>query len=69
MLKPSVEGEWGGEVEVIYQTIENLRAAIKGPVGDWYFTGDFPTPGGISMVNTAYIKWYEGQDGRSYDLA
>jgi len=61
--------EWSGEVEVIFQNIENLRASIKGPCGDWYFTGDYPTPGGYSMVNSAYLRWYEGVGGRSYDLA
>jgi amidophosphoribosyltransferase len=60
--------EWHGEVEVIYQTIENLRASIKGECGDWYFTGDYPTPGGYAMVNQAYIRWFEGIGGRSYDL-
>jgi amidophosphoribosyltransferase len=59
---------WSGEVEVIFQTIENLRACIKGPCGDWYFTGDYPTPGGFATVNLAYVKWFEGADGRSYDL-
>ncbi len=60
--------EWSGEVEVIYQTIENLRASIKGECGDWYFTGDYPTPGGYAMVNQAYLRWFEGIGGRSYDL-
>lgn len=60
--------EWKGELEVIFQTIENLRASIKGDCGDWYFTGDYPTPGGFAMVNNAYIRWYEGVGGRSYDL-
>ena len=60
--------EWSGEVEVIFQTIENLRASIKGPCGDWYFTGNYPTPGGYSMVNLAYLRWFEGVGGRSYDL-
>ena len=60
--------EWHGEVEVIYQTIENLRASIKGECGDWYFTGDYPTPGGYAMVNQAYLRWFEGVGGRSYDL-
>jgi len=60
--------DWHGEVHVIFQTIENLRASIKGDCGDWYFTGNYPTPGGYSMVNLAYIRWYEGVGGRSYDL-
>lgn len=60
--------EWDGEVEVIFQTIENLHASIKGDSGDWYFTGNYPTPGGYAMVNLAYLRWYEGVGGRSYDL-
>ena len=60
--------EWHGEVEVIYQTIGDLRKSIEGPCGDWYFTGDFPTPGGVALVNRAYVNWYEGVGGRSYDL-
>ena len=60
--------DWNGEIEVIFQTIENLKSAIRGPSGDWYFTGDYPTPGGYTMVNQAYIRWFEGVGGRSYDL-
>ncbi len=60
--------DWNGEVEVIYQTIENLHDSIDGDSGDWYFTGNYPTAGGYSMVNLAYIRWYEGVGGRSYDL-
>jgi amidophosphoribosyltransferase len=60
--------DWSGEVDVMFLTVENLRACIKGPCGDWYFTGDYPTPGGFSIVNLAFIKWFEGADGRSYDL-
>ncbi len=55
------------EVDVIFQTIEDLHGAIDGPVGDWYFTGDYPTPGGANLVNLAYIHWFEGRDGRAYD--
>jgi amidophosphoribosyltransferase len=58
--------EWDGEVQVIFQNIENLHASIN---GDWYFTGNYPTAGGYSMVNQAYLRWYEGVGGRSYDLA
>ncbi|MCP5533332.1 MAG: amidophosphoribosyltransferase [Akkermansiaceae bacterium] len=60
--------EWSGKVEVIFQTIENLHSSIEGDCGDWYFTGNYPTAGGFSMVNLAYIRWYEGIGGRSYDL-
>jgi len=62
------ELEWSGEVDVMFLTVENLRACIKGPCGDWYFTGDYPTPGGYAVVNLAYVKWFEGAEGRSYDL-
>ena len=67
MVYPEV-GEWSGEVEIIFQTIENLRESIKGPCGDWYFTGDYPTPGGYATVNTAFVNWHNGVTGRSYDL-
>jgi len=60
--------DWKGEVEVIFQTIENLHASIEGDCGDWYFTGNYPTSGGFAMVNQAYVHWYEGVVGRSYDL-
>ena len=67
MVTPE-ENEWKGEVQVIFQTIENLHECINGPCGDWYFTGDYPTPGGYATVNSAYIRWHEGLGGRSYDL-
>lgn len=60
--------EWDGEVEIIFQSIENLHDSIEGPCGDWYFTGNYPTAGGMSIVNAAYINWFEGKGGRSYDL-
>ncbi len=59
---------WHGDVEIIFQTIENLHASIKGPCGDWYFTGNYPTPGGYATVNSAFISWYQGQTGRGYEL-
>lgn len=55
-------------IQVIYQTLEGLHQSIKGPCGDWYFSGDYPTPGGYTTVNVAFINWYEGRDGRSYSL-
>lgn len=58
--------EWAGEVEVIYQTVENLHAAVPNHSGDWFFTGDFPTPGGFRVVNQAYINYFENSDRRSY---
>jgi len=60
--------EWSGEVQVIFLGIKQLHASIRGGSGDWYFTGDYPTQGGFSMVNLAYIRWFEGIGGRSYDL-
>ncbi len=53
-------------VEVIYQTIENLHKAIPHHRGDWYFTGDYPTPGGNKVVNQAFINYVEGKKGRAY---
>ena len=53
-------------VEVIYQTIENLHQAIPHHKGDWYFTGDYPTPGGNKVVNRAFINYVEGKTGRAY---
>lgn len=48
------------EVEIVYQSIEGLHDAIPGHPGDWYFTGDYPTPGGVRQVLKAYINFYEG---------
>ncbi|MDG1670700.1 MAG: amidophosphoribosyltransferase [Akkermansiaceae bacterium] len=60
--------DWHGEVEVLYQTVDNLHDSIEGPSGDWYFTGDYPTQGGVAVANRAFIHWREGKVGRSYDL-
>ena len=49
------------KVKIVYQTIENLHEAIPDHPGDWYFTGDYPTPGGNRLVNRAYISYYEGK--------
>ncbi len=54
------------EVEIIYQTIENLHEACPKNLGDWYFTGDYPTPGGNRVVNRAFINFYEGKNQRAY---
>jgi amidophosphoribosyltransferase len=54
------------EVEIIYQTIENLHAACPKNLGDWYFTGNYPTPGGNKVVNRAFINFYEGKNQRAY---
>ncbi len=54
------------DVDVIYQTVENLHIACPDNLGDWYFTGNYPTPGGNRVVNEAFINFYEGNDKRSY---
>ena len=54
------------EVEIIYQTVENLHKACPDTPGDWYFTGNYPTPGGNRVVNKAFINYMEGNPGRSY---
>jgi amidophosphoribosyltransferase len=63
MLKPD---DCKAEVEIIYQTIENLHEACPNDTGDWYFTGNYPTPGGNKVVNTSFINYIEGKDGRAY---
>ncbi len=54
------------EVEVIYQTVENLHIACPNDLGDWYFTGDYPTPGGNKVANKSFINYVEGRDRRAY---
>jgi amidophosphoribosyltransferase len=54
------------ELEVVFQTVENLHKAIPNHLGDWYFTGDYPTPGGNMVVNRAYINFMEGRLVRAY---
>ena len=53
-------------IEVIYQTIEDLHASCPTNTGDWYFTGNYPTPGGNRVVNKAFINYMEGVDKRGY---
>ena len=62
------ENGWQGEVEVIFQTIGNLHDSLQESCGDWYFTGNYPTPGGYATVNAAFVNWRDGVSGRSYDL-
>ena len=54
------------EFEVIYQSIEGLHAACPNHKGDWYFTGDYPTPGGMRVVNRSFINFMENSDARAY---
>ena len=54
------------EVSVIYQTVENLNVACPNHLGDWYFTGNFPTPGGNQVVNKAFVNFMKGVEVRAY---
>ncbi len=54
------------EVKIIFQTVEDLHIACPTNLGDWYFTGDYPTPGGNRVVNRAFMNFYEGKDARAY---
>jgi amidophosphoribosyltransferase len=54
------------EVKIIFQTVENLHIACPKNLGDWYFTGDYPTSGGNRVVNKAFMNFYEGKDTRAY---
>ncbi len=54
------------EVEVVFQTVENLHKAIPNHSGDWYFTGDFPTPGGTRVANNSYMNYMNGKLVRAY---
>jgi amidophosphoribosyltransferase len=58
--------EINAEVEVIFQTIENLHSACPDHHGDWYFSGNYPTPGGNKVVNKAFMNYIEGNENRSY---
>jgi len=54
------------DVEIVFQTIENLHAACPNDTGDWYFTGKYPTPGGNKVVNKSFINFIEGKNQRAY---
>jgi amidophosphoribosyltransferase len=54
------------DVQVIYQTIEDLHTACPKNLGDWYFTGNYPTPGGNKVANRAFINYMEGRSERAY---
>jgi amidophosphoribosyltransferase len=54
------------QVEVIYQTVEDLHESCPTNTGDWYFTGNYPTPGGNKVVNKAFLNYIEGKNVRGY---
>jgi len=65
-ISQMVKGESECEVEVVYQTIDGLRKSLPSRYGDWYFSGDYPTSGGMMVVNKSFINYFEGKNLRSY---
>lgn len=63
MIRPA---DLKADFEIIYQTIEGLHAACPNNLGDWYFSGNFPTPGGHKVSNQAYVNYIEGNNKRAY---
>ncbi len=63
IVKPA---DMNAEVQVVFQTVENLHKACPRHLGDWYFTGDYPTPGGMKVVNRSYMNYMEGRLVRAY---
>jgi len=63
MLKTA---EIRADLEIVYQSIENLHKAIPEHTGDWYFTGNYPTPGGNKVVNQSFINFIENKNKRAY---
>ncbi len=58
--------EWNGEVEIIFQTIEDLQKSIPSCDGDWFFSGNYPTAGGYRVLNNAFINYFENKEARNY---
>jgi amidophosphoribosyltransferase len=56
----------GSEVEIVFQSIEGLHEACPGHLGVWYFTGNYPTPGGNKVVNQSFVNYMEGRNIRAY---
>lgn len=67
MISPE-ETPWHGTVEVIYQNLPGLHTALGADYGDWYFSGDYPTPGGFAVVNQSFIFYCEAKDGRAHEV-
>lgn len=63
IIKPA---DLKAEVQVVYQTVENLHKACPNHSGDWYFTGNYPTPGGNKVVNRAFVNFMQGKTVRAY---
>jgi amidophosphoribosyltransferase len=58
--------EINAEIEIVYQSIEGLHKAVPNDTGDWYFSGNYPTPGGNKVVNKAFINYVENKNERAY---
>ncbi len=65
LVYPAKSG-WKGELVLVFQKIASLHKACPSSRGDWYFTGDYPTAGGLGVLNQAYINYWEKREGRSY---
>jgi amidophosphoribosyltransferase len=65
LVSPKPNG-WKGGIEIIFQSVEGLHRALPNHTGDWYFTGNYPTPGGYRVVNQAFVNYFEKAEGRSY---
>jgi amidophosphoribosyltransferase len=63
MLKPT---DLRAEFDILFQSVENLHEACPGDRGDWYFTGNYPTPGGNQVANRAFVYYIEGKKERAY---
>ena len=61
-----ISQKYSPEIKIIYQTVENLHLACPNHTGDWYFTGNYPTPGGNRVVNKAFINYMKGKKVRAY---
>ena len=66
MCEMLVDENTNVELDIIFQKVENLHKACKNHKGDWYFTGNYPTPGGNKVVNQAFINFVEGKSARAY---
>jgi amidophosphoribosyltransferase len=63
MVKPK---DLKASLEIVYQTVDGLHAACPDSRGDWYFTGNYPTPGGTKVANRSFIYYMEGRKERAY---
>jgi amidophosphoribosyltransferase len=65
LIRP-VDLTWRGSLQVVYQSLEGLQRAMPTHTGTWYFDGEYPTPGGLRVLNTAYLQWCRREDARAY---